>query len=209
MTDPLTPDTPNSLFEQTRRHVEKAMQDVTGDEDFLPLMVVRDHADRLIGIGLMMPDVDAARDVLAHTMSALCMLHRATEVAFTSATWMVKRRGKQRPDLRPSECDDRQEVAIITMINVDGSTVMHAAPIIRENNLAGVGMWSQLGNPAEYMDHFVDAIRVGVAMGQKVPPEIGAFMDSQIGTEGENTIIQTMTKQFAEVSERQRKGVQN
>lgn len=200
-----------TLFEHTRKHVEKMMQDVTGDEDFLPIMAVRDHKGDLIACGLLMPDEGQEKDMMAWTMSAICALHRATEVAFTSAAWIVIRKDKEpMPDMPPSECPDRQEVAMITMVDADGKGFLHTAPIIRENNMAGVGMWEDCtpksGNVMT-AGRFYDAICIGVGMGQSMPSDLAAYLDEEIAAGRSERLIHMMVKKFQMLN--QDGGVQN
>lgn len=201
------------LFEDTRRHVEKAMMELTGEDDFMPLMVLRDHKDDLIVAGLMMPDETEGKDMLAFTMTAVCALHRAQEVAFSSVSWLVKRTGDEPLPERAATAPDRQEVAMIAMTDVDGNGALHTAAVIRENNRVGCGLWEKMeapaGGKAVQTGRFADAVRIGIAMGQTMrneQPDLAAYVDSQIAVDGGTRLVGLMVKQLAGMQE---KGVQN
>lgn len=203
-----------TLFETTRVHVEKAMSLVSGDQDFMPLMVVRAHDGHLVVCGLGMGDTAESHDQVAWTMSAVCTLYRATEVAFTSVAWYVQRSDGKPLEARPSECADRREVAMISMIGDDESKdSLHVATVIRENNMCGVGMWEEalIPGPGEsrHAGRFPDAIRTGMTIGKSVPPDLSAYMDERIAANEECPLIQMMVDNLQKVHQMREKGVQN
>lgn len=199
---------PTRLFEDTRRHIEMAMMGLTGGNDFQPLMVVRNHEDEMVVVPLMMPSETDAKNALAHTMTAICALHRAQEVAFGSTAWLVTRRGDEPLPDRASTAPDRQEVAMIAMLDVDGNGALHTAAVIRENNKVGCGLWEEISSGFKpgrtvHAGRFHDAMRIGIAMGQAVrneQPDLAAYIDGQIAVDGGQRLVGIMVKQLAGMS---------
>lgn len=194
------------MFEDTRRHVETVVQELEGEQDFLPLMAVRNHRDELAIAGLMMPDEADAKNFLADTMAAICTLHRATEVAFTSVAWMVAPVDGKMPDLPPSQCADRQEIVMITMVDAEGEASIHTAAMVREAGKCGVGLWEEMPGAAKGAGRFVNAIRLGIAMGQKIPPDMCDYLDREIAEGNSEKLVNMMVKTYGFALGRDRDG---
>lgn len=187
----------DTLFERAAKHIEAAVRDIEGDEDFLPFMALTDHRGETIIAGLMMPETAQGKDSVAAMMAALCTLHQATEAAFGSAAWTVEadENGKM-PDLPPSECDNRKETVVLQMVDTDCKTSVRMAPMIRENNMAAVGLWEDSPIGADGRGRFLDAMRVGIKAVGDCPADLREYMDRELAEGREAQILQRMAKTF-------------
>lgn len=189
----------SALFEDVQKQVENMVGELEGEADFLPMMIVKDRRDQILCIGLVMPDESAGKDVVAGSMAAVCALYRAKEAAFTCVAWMVQREpGQPMPDKMPSQCEDRQEIVILTAVKADGTSAMFHAPMIRENNMCGVGLWNDLGPEMNASGRFVDAMQAGIAIGQNVPPDMAVYLDEQIEAGREARLVAMMTQMYVQ-----------
>jgi hypothetical protein len=194
----------STLAEDAQQHIERMMQELSGDEDFLPFMTIKDREDRVVLAGLVMPQDPDEKDQIANMMTALCMVHRGVEVIFASSSWMVYR-GSGDPDPyqtgQPlSKHPDRIEMAFVVVVNIDGQCAMHSAPLIRENNMVGVGMWSSTEpSAAKVAGRFAEAIHVGMELGQQLPPEVCEYIDSEARKEGRlESLVQSTVQMIRE-----------
>lgn len=196
----------NTLFEDVQKQVEEVVAGLQGEDDFMPMMIVKDHRERILCIGLVMPQEADAKDLLAASMAAICALHRATEAAFTSVAWMVAREpGKKMPDKPPSECDDRQEIVVLAAVKADGTQALFSAPMIRENSMCGVGMWEGLGEGEGSGGRFIKAMKVGISTGANMPPDMAEYVDAEVDAGREGKLVAAMTQMYAGHEETMRK----
>jgi hypothetical protein len=187
----------STLIEDAQKHIERLTQDLSGDEDFMPFMTIRDHSDRVIYAGLMMPGEEDGKDQIANFMTALCMVHRGVEAVFASVTWMVTAKpGENLPNVMPSQHPDRVEMAFLIAMDTEEHVTTHSAPLIRENNMVGVGLWSEADELRAVGGRFGDAMRHGLALAKKLPPEMAEWLDHTINEDSES--MSELVNRFAE-----------
>lgn len=186
----------SELFEDVQKHVEHLVSELEGNADYMPTMLARDHEGKVLVVGILLPDDADGKDAAAAAMAAVCILYRATEAAFTSAAWRVISRDGKMPDLPPSECPDREEVVMVNAVRANGDRAALFAPLIRENNKAGVGLWEDGSEGGRFAGRFMDAMRMGIKMGQLIPPDLAAWMDQEIAADREPKILQMLTETY-------------
>jgi hypothetical protein len=191
----------SELFEDVQKHVEHLVSELEGNADYMPTMLARDHEGKVLVVGILLPDDADGKDMAAAAMAAVCILYRATEAAFTSAAWRVISRDGKMPDLPPSECPDREEVVMVSAARLDGSKALLFAPLIRENNKAGVGLWEDGSEGGRLAGRFMDAMRMGIKMGQLIPPDLAAWMDQEIAAGREPKVLQMLTETYIKQKE--------
>lgn len=190
------------LSDIAKRHVDAMMEDLTGDEDFMPFLTIRMHDDGIAYVGMAMPDGDEARNWLADVMMALCAVHRAKEALFVSVSWMVKRdtatisddESPEYPKVMPRDHPDRIEAVVMTGIageRRDGS--MYSAPVIRENNTVKLGEWDDASGVG-IAGRFGDAIINGMNFGAKFPPEMCEYVDAEIAAGRNQELVASMLR---------------
>lgn len=187
----------SELFEDVQKHVEYLVSELEGDADYLPTMLARDHQGRVLVVGISLPDDARGKDMAAASMAAVCILYRATEAAFTSVAWRVTpdANGKM-PDLPPEQCPDREEVVMVSAVRASGDRSALFAPLIRENNKAGVGLWEGGPPGATLGGRFIDAMQMGIKMGQLIPPDMAAWMDQEIAADREPKVLEMLTETY-------------
>lgn len=187
------------LVDYAKQHIESILKELKGQEDFLPFLTAecRD-SDAQIYMGVCMPDEEEGKNAVADTMLAICAIHRATEAVFASMTWLVEGYAAQqgmRQGIRPSESMDRIEVAFLHHArNTEIGNVLHTAhtaPVIRRDNTVRIGEWSSYGK-ALSAGRFADAIRQGMDLGGRMPPDICAHIDSEIAAGHEDNLVKSM-----------------
>lgn len=190
----------SNLFEDVQKQVEDMTQKLSGDEDFMPMMIVKDHRDRVLCIGLVWPSEDEGegKDTVAASMAAICALYRAKEAAFTSVAWAVMGGpGKKIPTGSLEKCEDRMEVVMLNAMNADGGSASFIASLVRENNMVGVGLWQDMNEGGlTASGRFLEAMEVGIKMGQQIPPDMGAYLDEEIDANREGRLVHTMTQMY-------------
>lgn len=191
----------STLFEDVQKHVEHAVAGLTGSDDFMPLLVVRDHQDRDLAIGMTWPGetgVGGSKDMVAASMAALCCLHRAKEAAFASVAWTIRPKPGEWDGTAPADSPDREETVMVAAIHGDGSSTLFTAPMVRENNLCGVGVWDQSPKGAVAGGRFAEAIRHGMVMGENIPPDMAAYIDSEMEAGHEGKMVEIFTRLYAD-----------
>lgn len=66
------------------------MLELSGDEDVLPFLTLRNAKDEVAYIGLVLPPSNEGRDQIADAVTAACMVYRPVEAAFACMAWLVK-----------------------------------------------------------------------------------------------------------------------
>lgn len=189
----------STLFEDVQKHIEYAVAGLSGSDDFMPMLVVRDHQDRDLAIGMVWPDETGdSKDLVAASMAAMCCLHRAKEAAFTSVAWTIQPKLGEWDGKAPADSPDRKEAVMVIAIGADGSSTMFTAPMVRENNMCGVGVWDQSPRGAVSSGRFAEAIRHGLAMGANIPPDMAAYIDSEMEAGRAGKMIEIFTRLYAE-----------
>jgi len=183
-----------ALIDQARISIAVMMEDLEGEEDFIPFMTIRSRdTNRTLYVGMDMPGDN--KDLVADTMTVLCATHRAAEVVFASVAWMVT---KSNPASRtqwvaPSKDPDRVETVFILEAKED-AMVTHTAPVTRENNAVRLGEWSSFPATADVTGRFGDAIRMGMGWGRSIPPDLGEFIDTEMAEGRGERIITGLTR---------------
>lgn len=170
------------LVEQAKKFVESKIEDLTGDEDFMPFMLLNCNIGHVYA-GLLMPQADSEKDKLADSMMALCATHRPSEVMFVSTTWMVQRKSKKELNLsKPvSEQPDRMEAVFMThhTDGTDKATTYSAAVTRRVDGTVVLSEWKH--NPGTTVQgRFGKAISTGMKIGEQIPPDFGDWLDEEI-----------------------------
>ena len=194
----------SELVEMAKQHVASLMEDLTGEEDFMPFMNIRTHDGMIAYVGLEMPEGGEARNRLGDVMMALCAIHRATEVVYVSTSWLVKRNlttdpigddeTPERPAVMPSEHPDRIEVVAIMAISgerLEGSTA--CASVTRENNTVRLSDWDD-AEGVGIAGRFGNAIIAGMKFGEKIPPDMCAYVDAEIAAGRQDELIRLMLR---------------
>ena len=183
----------STLVKDAQNYIERVMRELSGDDDFMPFLTMRNAAGEVAFIGMMMPDGAELKNDVAETMVALCMMYRPVEVAFATVAWMVMLPGGSASDaekVTPSEHPDRVETVFITAHTTEGNTGFTSANVIRENNMVGVGVWEDFKSGQLAGGRFGNAIQLGIELGAKIPPEMCAWLDEQIAAgEAQNVIL--------------------
>lgn len=193
----------STLFEDARKHVELAAADLSGEEDFMPLLVMTTGDDEAVAVGIVMTADHP--DALAGSITGLCAIHRAREAAFASAAWLVMPKPGENPlAVSPSEHPDRQEQVMLITVDAEGTASMKHAALIRENNMVGVGVWEE--QPPGYLTlgRISHAMQLGIRMGASMPPEVAAFVkkEAEAGNMGE--LLSTLTSMYCKTVDEQR-----
>ena len=171
----------SELVKKAQKHIELQMRDLTGDQDFLPFMTLLNPQGEITFVGMEMPDDDKAKDALAATMTALCLLHNATEAAFASAAWMIDcSETGEVPKVMPSKHPNRVEAAFVFSATAEGRMAMSSANVIRENDGVGVGLWTDMDAADAIGGRFGDAIRHGIGLAKLLPPDLREFFNEEI-----------------------------
>lgn len=166
----------STLTEHAQKHIERVMRELSGDDDFMPFLTIRNDRDQVAYVGMDMPEEEEGKDVLANYITALCMVHRGVEVTFATVAWLVL--CQQLPDVAPSQHPDRQEQVFVLTVDTTDQFQVHTATVVRDNDMVGVGLWSPM-NATVAEGRFADAIRMGMDLGQKLPPEMRDYIDSK------------------------------
>lgn len=165
----------STMVEDAQRYIESYMLNCTGDDDFPPFLAVRAKDGQLVIGSMFMPEEPDLKDRLGDTMAAICIMHQATEAVFASVCWMVQCADKKQAEsIAPSQHPDRIECVTLTSLKPGGETTAWMTNVIRENNMVGVGIWEPM-NDAQIIGRFADAIRFGLYLGQKLPPQFSAM----------------------------------
>lgn len=190
----------SELMEIARRHVESLVEDLKGDEDFMPFLNILTHDRQIVYAGLAMPDSGAPRDGVADVMMALCATHRAAEAVFASTVWMVIRKADadgEWPDMEgivPSEHPDRVETVFLASISgarLKGTT--YSAPVIRENNTVRLGEWTD-SEGVGMTGRFGDAIIAGMKFGEMFPPEMCEYIDAELAADRAQEVVTSLLR---------------
>lgn len=187
----------SNLSDDMRKQVEEIIAGLSNDEDFMPTLIVRDHQDRMVCVGLMMPESADAKNVVAGSMAAVCAVYRAKEVMFATAAWMVKGAAKDGlPAIPLSMCDTREEVVMVTSVQSDLSVAMFTAAVIRESGKVGVGLWEQMPDEAKLSGRFLEAMKTGIKMAAAAPPRMAEFVDAEVKAGREDSLLHTITQLY-------------
>ena len=192
------------ILEKAQRCVEHSTLDLSGNQDFIPFVIVVDEEDRDCFVGFTsMPEDDEAKDVLADLITALCVVHGAVQAAFGSAAWAAATTLDDDSDLPPSKRANRQEVAVTTAATAAGISGIRVASLVRENNKVGVGLWEQYP-PEAASGRFAEALHLGLKLSKRIPPSIRAFLREQIEAGLEEEVLRSTA---GVISEARRKGL--
>lgn len=189
----------SELMEIARRHVESLVEDLKGDEDFMPFLNILTHDRQIVYAALEMPEGEA-RDGVADVMMALCAIHRGTEAVFASTVWMVTRKADadgEWPDMEgivPSQHPDRVETVFLASISgarLKGTT--YSAPVIREDNTVRLGEWTD-SEGVGMTGRFGDAIIAGMKFGEKFPPEMCEYVDAELAADRGQEVVTSLLR---------------
>lgn len=182
-----------TLLTSAQQHIERVTLTLENDEDFLPFIVLEDHRGETHYVGIAsMPDDPDLKNKIADMLTAICLLHRATEVAFASTAWWVARTAEEGlPSEPPSQCPDRVEVAMVNVVNVKGDAQMFTAPVIRESGKVGVGLWEH--SAGDLAGRFVIAIQMGISLGQRLPQEMCELFNKELAEGHETELLKSAT----------------
>lgn len=176
------------LLEETQRYAETAALKLTGENDFDPVVMVKTRRGDITVAHLAMPEEEEGRAAVAAVMTAVCGVNLGVEATFCSAAWVAeypKDTDMSRPDVPPSQHPNRKELVTLVLINAEGRATMHSAPIIRENNLVGIGLWEQPSLDTEPSGRFISSLRLGLRMAKDIPADMAddlERMDSDMTT---------------------------
>jgi len=177
------------LLEETQRYAETAALQLTGLNDFDPVVMVKTRHGDIAVAHLLMPDEEEGRAAVAAIMAAVCGVNLGVEATFCSAAWVAQYPKDtdmtMQPDVMPSQHPDRQEIVSLVLVNAEGRATMHSAPIIRENNLVGIGLWEQPSPDTEPEGRFISSLRLGLRMAKDIPADMAddlERMDSDMTT---------------------------
>lgn len=159
------------LLEDTRKHVESLVEDLTGDDDFMPFMVCEGREGTAI-VGLMMPDNDE-RDDMADVIAAMLAAWQATEAVFASAAWAVMGAIPMDigPAVLPSQHPARQEIVFVVHAG-SGGDEFQSAPLNRMDGKVSMGEWTGEPQEAQLGGRFADAMHMGIHLGANLPAAI-------------------------------------
>jgi len=181
------------LTRGVQQYIEKMVQDLRGEEDFAPFIIIKDHKGDARCVMLTMPDDPNEKDTVADTMTVFCGIYRATEAAFAAVGYQSRNAKESERLLRPSEDPNRVEVVILNVVNSDNS-VLHTADLIRENSLVAVSLWDAPDGRAE--GRFSDALQLGIGLGQAMPPDMTKFFDEELAKGREEEMIAMFRRAF-------------
>lgn len=188
------------LLKYAQDHIVSMMTDLEGDDDFMPFMTVR-HArtNEVCYVGIMMPQDDDQKDMVADVMTAVCAIHRTNEAVFCCTSYMVSARADDPEDLaraestRPRDHPDRVEVVFAHEATPDGDRFV-TAPVIRRNNGVVLDGWSEEKRGQNNRGRFGDAIHMGIRMGAEFPPEMCDYVDSKMAAGEVDEVIASFLK---------------
>ena len=167
-------------LEKAQQFIEFSTLSLSGEEDFVPFVIVIDERDKEFFVGFgHMPDEPEGKDHLADMITALCIVHGAVEVAFGSSAWSALTSVDDNSDVPPSKRPNRKEVAFISAANSAGISNVCVASMVRESGKVGVGLWEQLplaGVPGR----FAEALHMGIKLSSRMPAEVRDFLREQI-----------------------------
>jgi hypothetical protein len=169
-----------NLLAHARHHVEELVNDLRGENDFMPFMTVRrrDGQEGYLGMHGM---EDETKDDLAAVMFGMIVTHQAVEAVFASCSWMVafpknQEGGELKVDLvRPSEHPDRFEAVMMEHATRDGGAC-YTAKLHRRDGRVLLGEWDKL-DASGGGGRFADAMFAGLRMAAVLPPEMLAAAD--------------------------------
>lgn len=177
------------LLDHARDHIERMVATLSGDDDFMPFMVLNGAKDHLY-VGLPMPD--EGRDTIADVMVAILTVYRATEAVFASMAWSVMAHKREEIKVAPSQHPDRQEIAFLVHVG-PGADACYTAPVIREAGKVGLGLWSGEADEDGALENiggrFGDAMHMGIRMGSDLPIEMCAFIDEALERDDLDAVI--------------------
>lgn len=183
-----------SLVEDARRHVESLVEDLEGNDDFMPFMTIVCHDDKVAYVGLEMPDEEGKGDI-ADVMAAMTAAYRAKEVVFGSVSWMVKSAKKEGLGMMPSEHPDRVEAVFLLHITGDGDT-MHHAEVRREDGTVFLDTWDSFEADSNVSGRFGTAIHMGMKLSANLPPEMVEYMEANFAVGKEEEVVGPMVRAF-------------
>jgi len=194
------------LLEETQRYAETAALQLTGLNDFDPVVMVKTRHGDIAVAHLLMPDEEEGRAAVAAIMAAVCGVNLGVEATFCSAAWVAQYpKGTDmtmRPDVMPSQHPDRQEMVSLVLINEQGRATMHSAPIIRENNMVGIGLWEEPSPDTEPMGRFVSSLRLGLKMAKDIPPDMADELERM-----DPDMTQNLIRRIAQMIQHMSKGM--
>lgn len=209
---------PQALVDIAKKHAESMVAELSGEEDILPFVSLIDRDDRLHIAGIVMPAEDEGKDAVADMIVALCILHQPKEITFICTAWMVASTDGKLPEARPSQHPDRKEIVFVlsTSVDADGEVSMISAPVIRENNLVGLGLWDS-PSKGRSSGRFGEALAFGVGAAARIPEDMRAMLkvisdSSTDEREALNRVFGAVVKlrqQAAADAERQAKAARN
>lgn len=193
----------SELVEHAKAFVEAKVQDLTGEEDIMPFMLLNCNAGHVYA-GLLMPDTDDEKNKLADTMMALCATHRPSEVMFVSTAWMVLRKSSEdlERSLPPSEQADRMET--VFMVHHTDSTsksdTYSAAVTRRVDGTVVLSEWKDTPG-STVAGRFGEAIQHGMTIGEHIPPNFADWLDSEIEAGRAGDAMKSVLKVLGKVRE--------
>lgn len=175
------------ILDKAQQFVEHSTLTLTGEEDFIPFIIVTDDSDKEFFVGFTsMPSSPESKDSLADMIMALCIVYGAAKAAFGSTAWYAEGSG----DLPPSQRPDRKEIAVVSAATCDGIVGIRVAPVVRESNKVGVGLWEEMPTVAA-SGRFAEALHMGLKLSRKMPPATREFLRGLLEAGMEEEILRS------------------
>jgi len=191
------------LVEHARQFIERQVEELRGEDDFMPFMTYTAHDGTVGFIGLAAMGEQAERDGLAASMTAVLTIYRATEALFATCAYMVRVQTREEmKGLTPSQHPNREERVFMHHVDPEGVDRFHSAKIHRIKDRVALGAWeTEYGEDTAMKDvggRFGDAIHMGLTMGSQLPPEMIAFIDAHI-EENSDQMVSTFVKVISQL----------
>jgi len=181
------------LLEHARQFIEREVEDLRGEDDFMPFMTYTAHDGTVGFAGLAAMGSQAERNGLAASMTAMLTIYRATEAVFATCAWMATMTSEERVTTMPADHPNRREEAFVLHVDPEGHDHFHSAAIHRIKDRVTLGAWNQDDDMVAVGGRFSQAMHAGLTMGSQLPPEMIAFIDAHI-EEDADQMLSTFVK---------------
>jgi hypothetical protein len=193
----------NELVEAARDHITRRVDDLEGDDDFMPFMLVNGPTDRVY-VGIDMPRFGSPRDDIADVMMALVVTHEGTEAVFASMAWTLRditaEERKQWGNRDFGEHPNRVETVFMVYAGPDDRDEFHSAPVTRENNMVRLGVWVS-PDAFDYRmgGRFSNAMHAGIGLARNMPAEMVEFTRQQVAAGNERDVMKHLIRAYRRV----------
>lgn len=160
-----------------KAYVESMVEDLEGDNDFMPFLMIQPKDCDDIGgwhmLAMMMPGEPEKKDKIADFLTSACCIYNAEEVVFCSAGWSVKNPCKEEMEMSPSDSPMREEnVFIAHATRYTGRNVgHHSSNLVRENGKVFLQQWVDMVGISA-VGRFAEAITLGLKLAVEMPPDV-------------------------------------